>query len=74
MKRILVTGGSGFIATNLIKKLLDKFIIFNVDRLDYCSVNSDLTEFYKKKNYFFFNSDISNNKTINFILNKYKIN
>jgi len=74
MKRILVTGGSGFIGTNLIKRLLDKFIIFNVDRLDYCSVNSNLTEFYQKKNYFFFNSNISNNKTINFILNKYKIN
>lgn len=74
MKRILVTGGSGFIGTNLIRKLLDKFIIFNVDRIDYCSVKGNLTQFYKKKNYFFFKSDISNNKIINLILNKYKIN
>ena len=41
-KRILVTGGGGFIGKNLIKKFLEnsKAKIFNIDKLSYAS---DLT-------------------------------
>ena len=39
MKKILVTGGSGFIGENLIKKLIEnnQYRIFNLDKLSYAS-------------------------------------
>ena len=38
MKKIIVTGGSGFIGTNLITNLLKKKNkILNIDKVSYCS-------------------------------------
>ena len=38
MKKIIVTGGLGFIGSNLIKILLKKdFFIINIDRVSYAS-------------------------------------
>ena len=45
-KNILITGGSGFIGTNLIKFLLNKnFKVHNVDKISYCSVPAKFTNF-----------------------------
>jgi len=52
MKKILITGGSGFIGTNLIKYLIQKkYNIVNIDKLSYAST----PEFFRKnkKNYSF---------------------
>lgn len=72
-KNILITGGSGFIGTNLVNYLNKKnYKIFNIDKLSYCST----AEKFKKiniKNYFFYKKNISNTKTINNILKKNKI-
>ena len=36
MKRFVVTGGSGFIGSNLIKFLLNKnYFVINIDKLNY---------------------------------------
>ena len=51
--RIVVTGGSGFIGTNLVKFLINKNIeIHNIDKISYSSVPNKFTNFRKKK-YFF---------------------
>ena len=38
MKKIIVTGGSGFIGTNLVDYLINKkFFVINLDKLTYAS-------------------------------------
>ena len=63
-KRILITGGSGFIGSNLVKKLLlDKnLIVFNLDKISY-SINKffkNHLENKKNNNYKFLNVDLNN--------------
>ena len=67
-KRILITGGSGFIGSNLIRKLLlqTKAKLFNLDKLSYASDETSLEKFLVQNNlniedrYKFINSDLSN--------------
>lgn len=69
MNKIIVTGGLGFIGTNLINKLAkDKNnIILNIDKITYCSNLSTNISYFKSKNYFFKRINLS----INFnLLNK----
>ena len=71
MKKAIVTGGNGFIGSNLIKFLLDKkFFVINIDKNKY-SNGSYLLKDRKGKNYKFFNLDINNSEIFN-ILKKYK--
>ena len=71
-KNILITGGSGFIGTNLIKFLLNKnFKVHNVDKISYCSVPAKFTNFSKKK-YFFYKINLLKKKKIENILLKIK--
>ena len=38
MKSVIVTGGLGFIGSNLIKKLLEKnYKVINIDKINYAS-------------------------------------
>ena len=53
MKRFIVTGGCGFIGSNLIKLLLKKnFKVFNIDKLSYSAQKYNLKDI-KSKNYLF---------------------
>ena len=71
MKKIIVTGGNGFIGSNLVNFLLKKnYFIINIDKNKY-SKGSYLLRNVKKNNYKFFQLDI-NNKNIFKILLKYK--
>ncbi len=73
MKKVVVTGGLGFIGSNLIKILLKKkYFVINVDKVTYSSNFYNVRDFSKHKNYKFFRSDINNKKNIFKILNKYK--
>ena len=72
MKKIIVTGGLGFIGSNLIDLLLKKnFFVINVDKATYSSNYYNVKEFNKSKKYKFIKLDIKNNKFKN-ILFRYK--
>lgn len=62
IKKIIVTGGCGFIGSHLIDNLLEKkYIVLNIDSLTYASVKRN----FKNKNYSFLKSEIQNKKISN---------
>ena len=72
MKKIIITGGLGFIGSNLIDlKLRKKFYVINIDKVTYSSNFYNTKEFTKNKNYKFIKCDI-NDKKIKAIFLKYK--
>ena len=73
MKKVIVTGGAGFIGSNLVKYLLEKkYFVINIDKLSYSANPYNLKNLYKNKNYTFFKVDLNNKKKIVKILKKYK--
>ena len=72
-KKVVVTGGLGFIGSNLIELLLEKkFKVINIDKATYSANFYNIKEFKKNKNYFFYKVDINNKKRILNILKKHK--
>ena len=68
-KSVLVTGGSGFIASHLVDSLIKiGYFVVNIDKLDYCSYDNtkNINNCYK-----FIHGNISNKELITFILNEY---
>ena len=59
--RILVTGGCGFIGSNFIKHMLDKYDykIYNIDKLTYAGNTENIGEYNNHKNYYFHQADIN---------------
>jgi dTDP-glucose 4,6-dehydratase len=71
-KTIIVTGGLGFIGSNLIKLLIKQgFFVINLDKYSYSSNYFNLNDVNKKK-YKFFKTDINNELAIKKLLLKYK--
>jgi dTDP-glucose 4,6-dehydratase len=69
MKKIIVTGGLGFIGSNLIELLLKKnFYVINIDKVTYSSNFYNTRKFNKNKRYRFIKSDINNKKLFNIFL------
>ena len=72
MKKIIVTGGLGFIGSNLIDLLLKKnYSVINVDKATYSSNYYNVKDFKNSKKYKFVKLDIKN-KNFEKILFKYK--
>jgi len=69
MEKIIVTGGLGFIGSNLINILQKKYFIINIDKVSYASNHSNIDP--NIKNYTFYKQDINNKTFINNILKKY---
>ena len=64
MKKIVITGGNGFIGSNLVNFLIKKkFFVINIDKNKY-SKGSYLLKNIKNKNYKFYNFDINNKKIL----------
>ena len=68
MKKIIVTGGLGFIGSNLIDLLIKKnFFVINIDKATYSSNFYNVKEFEKSKKYKFIKLDIKNKKFKNIL-------
>ena len=70
MEKIIITGGLGFIGSNLINILKDKYFIINIDKVSYASNFKNIDP--NIKNYKFYKQDINNKTFIKNILTKYK--
>jgi len=74
MKRIIVTGGLGFIGSNLIDLLLKRnFYVINLDKISYASSFYNVKEYQNSKKYKFIKCDIKDRK-LKKILFKFKPN
>ena len=58
MKKVIVTGGLGFIGSNLINILKEKYFVINIDKVTYASNFNNISPGIK--NYQFYKQDINN--------------
>jgi dTDP-glucose 4,6-dehydratase len=76
MKKILVTGGAGFIGSNFINHILnsrDDLFIVNLDKLTYAGNLENLIDCQNEDRYVFIKGDIVNNELVKYIFEEYKI-
>ncbi len=77
MKKVLVTGGAGFIGSNFINHILktrDDYFIVNLDKLTYAGNLENLKEVENNPNYVFVKGDIVNRELLDYLFDKYEIN
>eukprot|EP01121_Diplochlamys_sp_Union-15-3_P006395 TRINITY_DN16894_c0_g1_i1.p1 TRINITY_DN16894_c0_g1~~TRINITY_DN16894_c0_g1_i1.p1 ORF type:complete len:362 (+),score=54.98 TRINITY_DN16894_c0_g1_i1:53-1087(+) len=75
-KKILLTGGAGFIGSHVLIHLVKNYpdyTIWNLDKLDYCSSLKNLEEIKNHPNYHFVKGDILSSDLINHLLSSHKI-
>ncbi|SDJ84601.1 dTDP-glucose 4,6-dehydratase [Natronincola ferrireducens] len=73
MKRLLVTGGAGFIGSNFIKYMLEKYEeyeIINLDKLTYAGNLENLKDIEEHPNYTFIKGDITDSSLVEGIVGK----
>lgn len=73
--KILITGGCGFIGSNFIRYMLDKYPDYNVinlDKLTYAGNSDNLKDIAKDKRYMFIKGDIAKRDTVEQVFKKYK--
>jgi len=76
MRRILVTGGAGFIGSNFVRMVLgehpDCFVV-NLDKLTYAGNLENLAEFLEHQNHKFIKGDICDGQLVEQIIDEHQI-
>ena len=74
MKKILITGGAGFIGSHLVRHMVNKYPnyhIYNLDILTYAGNLENLIDVEAKENYSFLHGNITDEKYINALFKKH---
>jgi dTDP-glucose 4,6-dehydratase len=76
MRRLLVTGGAGFIGSNFVRMVLSEHpdcLVVNLDKLTYAGNLENLTEFMSHKNHRFVHGDICDGPLVTRLLDEHRI-
>jgi len=76
MRRILITGGAGFIGSHLVRRFVSNypdFLIVNLDKLTYAGNLENLKDIEHASNYVFEKVDIVDPNAVKEVFNKYEI-
>ncbi len=74
VKKILVTGGAGFIGSNFVKYILDKYddyLLLNLDLLTYAGNLENLQDVKDNPHYFFVKGDIADSELVEGLFAEY---
>lgn len=75
MKKILITGGAGFIGSHLVRLFVNKYPdyhVYNLDALTYAGNLENLKDIENKKNYTFLRGNITSESYIKSIFSQYR--
>lgn len=73
MKKILITGGAGFIGNHVVRLFVKKYSqyhVFNLDALTYAGNLENLSDLEERENYSFVKADITDAQSINALFDK----
>jgi dTDP-glucose 4,6-dehydratase len=76
MKRILVTGGAGFIGSNFVRMVLSEHpecFVVNLDKLTYAGNLENLADFLEHQNHKFVKGDICDGELVGKVIDEHKI-
>ncbi|MDY0404356.1 dTDP-glucose 4,6-dehydratase [Virgibacillus sp. 179-BFC.A HS] len=74
---LLITGGAGFIGSNFVMYMVDKYPdyhIVNLDKLTYAGSTANLQTIENRPNYHFIKGDVADEETVTRIFSDYDIN